>query len=77
VNVVLVEGKERKTLGRICMDQTVIDLKNEGDIVGAEAVLLGKQGDKEITAWDIAKRWGTNAYEVFCGIATRVPRRVV
>jgi alanine racemase len=76
-NAVLVEGRERKTLGRICMDQTMIDLQGAGDIIGAEVVLLGQQGDKEITARDLAKRWGTNAYDVFCGIAARVPRRVV
>ncbi len=77
VNMVLVEGRECPTLGRTCMDQIMIDLNGFGDITGAEAVLLGRQGDKEITARDLAKRWGTNAYDVFLGISPRVPRRVV
>jgi len=76
VNTVLVNGEERKTLGRICMDQCVVDLRGVGDITGAEVVLLGKQGERELSARDLAKRWGTNAYDVFCGIAARVPRRM-
>ena len=77
VNSVLVNGQERKTLGRICMDQCMIDLSGFGDITGKEVALLGKQGDKEISGRDIAKRWGTNAYQVYCGISVRVRRRVV
>jgi len=77
VNSVLVEGQERKTLGRICMDQCMIDLSGFVDITGKEVVLLGKQGDHEISVKDIAKRWGTNAYQVYCGISVRVPRRAI
>ncbi|MGE3623674.1 MAG: alanine racemase [Bdellovibrionales bacterium] len=77
VNTVLVEGQERKTLGRICMDQTMIDLTGFGDITGAEVVLIGKQGNAEISVRDVAKRWGTNSYNVYCGVAARVPRRAV
>jgi alanine racemase len=76
VNSVLVEGQERKVLGRVCMDQCIIDLTDLGDITGAEAVLIGRQGDREISVRDMAKRWETNAYDVYCGIAVRVPRRV-
>ena len=77
MNEVLVEGRPRKTLGRICMDQTMVDLSGAGDITGGEVVLIGKQGNAEISVRDVAKRWGTNAYDVYCGIAARVPRRVM
>jgi alanine racemase len=40
-------------------------------------VLIGRQGDEEITAWDWAQRCGTIAYEVLCGVSGRVPRTFV
>jgi alanine racemase len=42
--------------------------------VGDEVVLLGKQGNQEISANDLAARWGTLNYEVVCGLADRLPR---
>jgi alanine racemase len=75
VNSVLVNGQERKTLGRICMDQCMVDLDGFDDITGAEVVLIGKQGSQEISVEDVARRWDTNPYDVYCGIAARVPRR--
>ena len=42
--------------------------------VGDEVVLLGRQGDEEITADEWAARLGTISYEVLCGIGPRVPR---
>jgi len=41
---------------------------------GDEVVLLGKQGNQQITAMDIANRWGCLHYEVVCGLADRLPR---
>jgi alanine racemase len=76
VNTVLVEGQERKVLGRVCMDQVMIDLKGFGDITGAEVVLLGCQGQAEISVDELARRWKTNTYNVYTGIAARVPRVV-
>ena len=76
VNTVLVEGQERPILGRMCMDQCLVDLTGFDDITGSEVVLIGKQGDKELYVKDIAKRWGTNAHDVYCGISPRVPRHV-
>lgn len=78
VNSVLIDGQERKTLGRISMDQCAFDMDGLPDLTGAEVVLLGKQGDKEITVQQLAKRWGdTNTYGVYVGISPRVPRRIV
>lgn len=77
VNSVLVEGRECKTLGRINNDQCMIDLGEMPDVTGAHAVLLGKQGEKEISVHDLAQRWETNTYSVYANIAMRVPRRVM
>jgi alanine racemase len=38
-------------------------------------VIIGKQGDAVITAYDIAQRWGTISYEVLCSALARAPRR--
>ncbi|MGH9281863.1 MAG: alanine racemase C-terminal domain-containing protein, partial [Acidimicrobiales bacterium] len=42
--------------------------------VGDEVVLLGRQGEEEITAGEWAERLGTISYEILCGIGPRVPR---
>lgn len=72
---VLVHGVRRRVVGRICMDQTVIDLGLECDAaVGDEAVLCGRQGPEEITLTELAVLAGTINYELACGISPRVPR---
>ncbi|MBV8693606.1 MAG: alanine racemase, partial [Actinobacteria bacterium] len=42
--------------------------------VGDEVVLIGRQGDDEITAWEVAELLGTISYEVLCAVGPRVPR---
>jgi len=75
VNEVLVQGRKIKTVGRICMDQCHISLPDDMDVKeGQEVVVLGKQNDAEITSVEIGNRWGTNKYDVLCGISPRVPR---
>lgn len=73
---VLVNGQFAPVVGSICMDQCMIDVTDiEGDIkTGDEVVLLGKQGDREITAQELAGYMGTIPYEVVCIIGKRVPR---
>jgi alanine racemase len=57
------------------MDMIMVDVtKISGVTVGDEAVIIGRQGDDQITADDIAKWTGTIAYEVLCTIGPRVPR---
>ncbi len=73
---VLVNGEFAPVIGRVCMDQCMIDvtdLKSEVK-VGDEVVLFGRQGDAEIKADDIAASMGTINYEVVCLIGKRVPR---
>ena len=72
---VLVHGIRRQVVGRICMDQTVIDLGPDCDAaVGDEVVLCGRQGQEEITLTELAVLAGTINYELACGISPRVPR---
>ncbi len=63
-------------IGRVCMDQTMIDVTDaEGSIAaGDEAIVLGQAGDKKIDADEIAKLCGTISYEVLLDFNARVPR---
>jgi alanine racemase len=72
---VLIGGRRHTVAGRVCMDQIMVDLGPEAVAkVGDEAVLLGRQGDEEITATELAGLAGTISYELVCGISPRVPR---
>jgi alanine racemase len=72
---VLVNGKKYQQVGRICMDQFMVNLENDNANMGDEVVLLGKAASGEqIFAEDIATWAGTNPYEVMTNIAARVPR---
>lgn len=74
---VLVRGQRASIVGRVCMDQTVIDVTTIPDVrQGDEVVLIGEQGDERITAEDVAERLGTINYEVVSEILARVPRVV-
>lgn len=73
--VVLVNGIRRPVVGRICMDQTVIDLGPDCDAaVGDEVVMFGRQGQSEISLTELAVLAGTINYELACAISPRVPR---
>lgn len=75
MNEVLIHGQRAKVLGRICMDQFVTGISHiPGVRAGDEVVLVGKQGEAEISADEVARRWGTINYEVITGIMARVPR---
>jgi alanine racemase len=72
---VLVRGRRRALLGRVTMDQMMVDASDAPDIaVGDEAVLLGRQGEDEISAAEVAERAGTIAWEIFTGLSPRVTR---
>jgi alanine racemase len=72
---VLVNQMRCPIMGRVTMDQTMVDVTDvPGADVGDEAVLLGFQGDAEIKAQDLAQWADTISYEIFCGITARVPR---
>ncbi|HEV2760915.1 MAG TPA: alanine racemase [Acidimicrobiales bacterium] len=72
---VLIGGRRRPLAGSVTMDQILVDCgDDDGVLPGDEVVLLGRQGDEQITAWDWATLVGTIAYEVLCGIGPRVPK---
>ena len=75
---VLIGGVSYPIAGRVCMDQTMIDLGPEPvAAVGDEAVLIGRRGDAEITAENVAELMGTIPYEVTCLITQRVTREAI
>lgn len=72
---VLIRGQRARILGRVCMDQFMVDVTDiEGVEEDDEAVLIGKQGENEITVEDIAEACGGFHYEILCDIGKRVPR---
>lgn len=72
---VLIGGKRRPILGRICMDITVVGLETTDNIeIGDEVILIGKQGDEEITVDEIAEKAETIPYEILTQIGKRVKR---
>ncbi len=72
---VLVRGKRCPVIGRICMDQLVLDVSAVSDIKEGDIVtLIGKDANEKITADELAALYGTIGYEVVCGISKRVPR---
>lgn len=77
-NQVLVGGRAVPVVGRVTMDQIMVNLDSLPEAeAGDEVVILGMQADERISAEDIADRWGTINYEVTSGIAARVPRLFV
>ncbi len=71
----LVRGVRVPVIGRVCMDMCMLDVTDvPGVIEQDEVVLIGEQDGQLITADGIAERLGTIAYEVLCGIGSRVPR---
>lgn len=72
---VLVRGKRCKIIGRICMDQLMIDVTDMQDLkIGEIVTLIGRDGKEEITAEEIARYQESVNYEVVCDIGKRVPR---
>jgi len=72
---VLIRGKRCRILGRVCMDQFMVDVSDIADIKeGEEVVLMGKAGDECITAEEIGSLSGRFNYELVCLITQRVPR---
>jgi alanine racemase len=75
---VLVRGRRHPLVGTVSMDNITIDLGPETEVEpGDEAVLIGRQGDEQILAEEVAHRLDTINYEVTCAISPRVPRRPV
>jgi alanine racemase len=75
---VLIGGRRRAIVGRVTMDQLMVDCGDDEVRTGDDVVLLGSQvgpdGVQTIRAEDWADRLDTIGYEIVCGISARVPR---
>ena len=72
---VLINGQRAPVVGRVCMDQTMVDVSRVSHVrAGDRAVLIGSDGNEKITADGLGELLGTIGYEIVCGISTRVER---
>jgi alanine racemase len=74
---VLVRGRYAAVVGRVAMNMTMADVTDTGADVSDEVVLLGRQGDAEIRADELAEKIGTIPYEVVARLNPRIPRTLV
>ena len=76
--VVLVRGKRAPIIGRVCMDQFVVDVTGiPGVQQDDEVVLVGRQGDERISAEEVGRLAGSINYEVTTGLLPRVVRKYI
>ena len=71
---VLLHGKKYPQVGRICMDQIMVNIESDSAYNGDEVVLIGESNGERITVEDLAAWAGTIPYEILTNINTRVPR---
>jgi len=72
---VLIHGQPAPIIGKICMDMMMVDVTDIAHpTIGEEVVLVGRQGEKEITAQDYAGWLNTIPYEILCGIGGKANR---
>jgi len=75
---VLIRGKRRKIAGVVNMDYIILEIGNKEDIqVGEEAVLIGRQGEDEITIDEFAGWCGSVSYDIICGLGRRIKREYI
>ena len=73
----LVRGRRVPIAGSVTMDMTLLDVTDAGAELGDEVVLLGRQGEEEIQATELAAQAGTISWEILCHLGLRLPRRYV
>ncbi len=71
---VIIHGRKYPQVGRICMDQMMVNIEQDSAYNGDEVILLGEADGERITAEDLAEWAGTIPYEILTNINTRVPR---
>ncbi len=72
---VLIRGEKAFVTGKVCMDLVMADVTDiEGVSVGDEAVIIGKSGEREISANDYGKMYGSFAYEALCTFSPRAKK---
>ena len=75
----LLHGRRCPIVGRVCMDQLMLDVTDVPEEVkpGDVVTMFGTDGGETITADELAALYGTIGYEIICGISKRVPRDVI
>ena len=72
---VLIHGKKAPVIGRVCMDQLMVDVSRISNVkMFDEVVLIGRQKDAQISAEEVAELADTINYEIVCAVSERVPR---
>lgn len=71
---VLINGKKHPVVGRLCMDQFMVDIGDDSAWNEDEVVLIGRQGDAVLTTEDLAHAAGRISYEILTGLNERIPR---
>ena len=71
---VLINGKKANIIGRVCMDQFMVDVTGMDVKVGDKVTLVGTDGDETILIDKLAEEAGTFNYEFICDLGKRVPR---
>ena len=72
---VLIHGKRAPILGRICMDQTMVDITDIPEATeGDEVIIIGKSKDEELSAEEVSALAGSFNYELLCDLGKRIPR---
>jgi len=72
---VLIDGARAPVIGKVCMDHTLVDVTHlPTTSLESEVVLMGKQGQDELSPWQLAQWAETIPYEILCGISARVKR---
>ena len=75
IGKVIIRGKIAPIIGRVCMDQIMVDVTDIPDVeLRDEVILIGRSGEKEITVEEVAAPAASFNYELVCNIARRVPR---
>lgn len=71
----MINGYKAPIVGRVCMDQTLVDVTNIPNVkMGTKVTLIGKNGALQYSADDMARDLGTIGYEIICNITKRVQR---
>jgi alanine racemase len=72
---VLIRGQRAPIVGRVCMDQCMVDVTHIPDVrLHDEAVLIGSQGQERISGEEVGELVGTNAYDITTTLTARIPR---
>ncbi|MBI3091192.1 MAG: alanine racemase [Candidatus Tectomicrobia bacterium] len=73
---VLVRGRRAPIVGNLCMDLTLVDVTEVPQAaLGDEVILIGSQGDEQISVEELARHCGSVPHEIFCQLGSRLPRR--